>query len=130
MGPLINVYPLDLGATEAQYSTLSGIKSLPSSFKLIFGFLSDNFPVFGYRRKSYMLVGWFMAATSMGLLLLNSDLSLQRDDYIDENGEVATRVTAPENAPSIPTLSLVTLVFGTGYWCVLRVSSCPYLGEF
>jgi hypothetical protein len=31
-GPLINVYPLDLGATEAQQVTLSSIRSLPASF--------------------------------------------------------------------------------------------------
>jgi hypothetical protein len=64
-GPLINVYPLDLGATEAQQVTLSSIRSLPASFKLVFGFLSDNFPIAGYRRKSYMMLGWCFAAGSM-----------------------------------------------------------------
>eukprot|EP00980_Cylindrotheca_fusiformis_P028041 scaffold22577_cov122-Cylindrotheca_fusiformis.AAC.20 len=116
IGPLINTYPLDLGATEAQYSTLSSLKSLPATFKLAFGFLSDNFPVAGYRRKSYMLLGWSLAALSMGSLVLFSDLSLEKEEYLDENGVSRERNIAPENAPSIPFLSLATLLFGTGFW--------------
>lgn len=115
-GPLINVYPLDLGATEAQQTTLSSIRSLPASFKLAFGFLSDNYPVFGYRRKSYMLAGWFLAASSMASLTLFTDLSLEEEEYADEDGNLATRIVASENAPSVPFLSLVLLLFGTGFW--------------
>jgi hypothetical protein len=118
IGPLINVYPLDLGATEAQYSTLSSLRSLPATFKLAFGFLSDNFPICGYRRKSYMLAGWLIAALSMGALLLFSDLSLEKQEFVDDNGGTVVRVVPPENAPSIPFLSLTTLLFGTGFWWV------------
>jgi len=61
--PLINVFPLDLGATEAQQTTVSSIRSLPASFKLVFGFLSDNLPLAGYRRKPVRImredVGWY-----------------------------------------------------------------------
>ncbi|KAL3808953.1 hypothetical protein ACHAXA_011348 [Cyclostephanos tholiformis] len=74
-GPFANVYPLDLGASEAQQSTISSLKSLPASFKLIFGFVSDNLPLCGYRRKSYMLLGWGMTSISMFALLAFSDLS-------------------------------------------------------
>lgn len=66
LGPLINVYPLDLGATEAQQTTLTSLRSLPATFKLIFGFISDNFPLFGFRRKSYMAIGWGVAAAVWG----------------------------------------------------------------
>jgi BT1 family len=52
---LINTYPLDLGATEAQQTSISAVRHLPASFKLIFGFLSDSTPLMGYRRKSYMV---------------------------------------------------------------------------
>jgi hypothetical protein len=116
LGPLINVYPLDLDATEAQQTTLGSIRSLPASFKLIFGFISDNYPIVGYRRKSYMLIGWALAATSMSYLLLFSDLSLVEEEYLDASGNMSTRTVAPNDAPSIPLLSLVTLVFGTGFW--------------
>lgn len=116
IGPLINVYPLDLGATEAQYSTISSLRSLPATFKLAFGFLSDNFPIYGYKRKSFMMLGWLMASLSMGVLLLVSDLSLQEDEFVNDEGELDNRIVAPENAPSIPLLSLTTLLFGTGFW--------------
>ena len=116
LGPLINVYPLDLGATEAQQTTLGSIRSLPACFKLLFGFISDNVPIIGYRRKSYMLIGWALAAVSMSYLLLFSDLSLIEEEYVDDSGTVSSRTVTPDNAPSIPCLSLVTLVFGTGFW--------------
>jgi hypothetical protein len=115
-GPLINVYPLDLGATEAQQMTLSSIRSLPASFKLIFGFVSDNFPMLGYRRKSYMLLGWGLAAVSMFVLMMRSNLQLVEEEYEKDDGTVGTRVVAPEDAPSVPFLSLVLLLFGTGFW--------------
>ena len=56
--PFLNVYPLDLGATEAQQSTIMSLKGLPSCFKIFFGLISDTLPIFGYRRKPYMLIGW------------------------------------------------------------------------
>lgn len=104
-GPFINVYPLELGATEAQQVTVSSIRSLPASFKLVFGFISDNFPLGGYRRKSYMFLGWLLASISMMILVMFSDLSKN-----DEDGK------PPENAPSIGFLSLSLLGFGTGFW--------------
>jgi len=115
-GPLINVYPLDLGATEAQQTTLSSIKSLPAAFKLIFGFVSDNYPICGYRRKSYMLLGWFVASLSMAVLIFTTNLGLDKEEFIDATGAVATRNVGPEDAPSIPFLSLQVLFFGTGFW--------------
>jgi uncharacterized membrane protein YagU involved in acid resistance len=103
-GPLINVYPLDLGATQAQQVTVSSIRSLPASFKLIFGFISDNFPLSGYRRKSYMLIGWILASASFMTLIWFSDLSGVVDGHV------------PADAPSIGFLSVSLLGFGTGFW--------------
>lgn len=102
-GPLINVYPLDLGATEAQQTTLSSIRSLPASFKLLFGFWSDNVPLGGYRRKSYMMIGWLVSSLSLLGLIMGSDLS-------DASEQV------PQGAPSIPFLSVTLLGFGIGFW--------------
>lgn len=119
------MYPLDLSATEAQQATISSLKSLPSTFKLAFGFLSDNFPLAGYRRKSYMLVGWSVTSLSMLLLMLFSDLTMEAvtlNNDESEEGDNAERylpvssdavVGAP---PSIPFLSFTLLMFGTGFW--------------
>lgn len=126
--PLINVLPLDLGATEAQQTTLSGIRSLPASFKLVFGFVSDTVPIAGYRRKPYMLMGWFVASLSMMWLLLGSDLyhvhprnsgcwkSTNPPETADGTATDTDYTNIPVGAPSIPFLGLTMLLFGTGFW--------------
>jgi len=123
-GPFINVYPLFLNATEAQQVTISGIRSLPALFKLGFGFWSDNVLLFGYRRKSYMFVGWMMSSLAMLSLLLCSDLSRIPVDVDGDGDESASSSSSSlngnyvpaENAPSIVFLSFVLLMFGTGFW--------------
>lgn len=122
-GPFTNVYPLDLNASEAQQATISSLKSLPSTFKLAFGFLSDNIPLGGYRRKSYMLIGWTITSLSMMCLLLFSDLSMEAVELNNEDNAQASDerylpvVTDTVGAPpSIPFLSFTLLMFGTGFW--------------
>lgn len=114
----INVMPLDLGATEAQQTTLSSIRSLPASFKLIFGFWSDNVSIGGYRRKPYMLLGWFVASASMLMLLLLTNLNIPARNSgcfgSSNNGEQQQEL--PDHTPSIPFLSVCILLFGTGFW--------------
>jgi len=88
---VLNVYPLELGATEAQQTTIKVLKSVPASFKVVYGFISDSQPIFGYRRKGYMGIGWAVSSGSMLLLALNGE-------------------------PSIAFLSIITLVFALGFW--------------
>lgn len=121
--PLINVFPLDLGATEAQQTTISSIRSLPASFKLLFGFLSDNFPVYGYRRKPYMFLGWLFASFSVFLLIASSNLNI---DFQNRNcfkrgaasaaNDDTTRSELPSDAPSVTFFAICLLGFGTGFW--------------
>ena len=47
-----------LNATAAQQTVVTGLLSLPWSLKIACGFLSDTLPIFGYRRKSYFILGW------------------------------------------------------------------------
>ena len=88
---VMNVYPLELGATEAQQTTIKVLRAMPATFKLVYGFVSDAFPIFGYRRKGYMLIGWSIASTAMALLTLTP-------------------------TPTIPFLSFMYLLFGFGFW--------------
>ncbi|WP_404787574.1 folate/biopterin family MFS transporter [Altericista sp. CCNU0014] len=46
----------DLGLTPAEVAAMMGVVSLPWVIKPIFGFLSDSLPIFGYRRRSYLLI--------------------------------------------------------------------------
>lgn len=125
-GPLVQVLPLDLHATEAQQTTLSAIRSIPSSFKLVFGFMSDNLPILGYRRKPYMFVGWLTASCSMLGILLTSNLAIppRNSGCFHAPHSSATNAvdpadharSIPPDAPSIAFLSVALLIFGMGFW--------------
>ena len=45
-------YKLDPGYVQ----TLQAFTFLPWSIKIVYGIISDNFPIFGSRRKSYLLI--------------------------------------------------------------------------
>ena len=47
---------LDISATS--YSAYATLVSLPWSLKFLFGMVTDGNPIFGYRRKSWLTIGW------------------------------------------------------------------------
>ncbi len=49
-----------LSASSAQYNAYATLVSLPWSFKFAFGLLSDGNPLNGYRRKSWLAIGWIL----------------------------------------------------------------------
>lgn len=69
LGLLPNViYPFlqnYLNISGAQTTTALTLVNLPWSFKIFYGILSDCFPVFGYRRRPYMVLGWAICVGSM-----------------------------------------------------------------
>ncbi|GAB4367362.1 MAG: folate/biopterin family MFS transporter [Elainellaceae cyanobacterium] len=54
----------DLGLSPAQVSALMGIAALPWMIKPLFGFISDGLPVFGYRRRPYLILSGLLGAGS------------------------------------------------------------------
>ena len=52
--------------------SLTAFIALPWSIKILYGLISDNFPVFGSRRKSYLLIAAFLQFFSMAGLTYNS----------------------------------------------------------
>ena len=54
----------DLGLTPAEVAALTGIASAPWTIKPLFGFLSDGFPLFGYRRRPYLVLSGFLGTAS------------------------------------------------------------------
>lgn len=58
----------ELGLSPAQVAAMMGVVALPWVVKPLFGFLSDSLPLFGYRRRSYLVLsGLLGAATWVGL---------------------------------------------------------------
>ena len=60
----------DLGLSPTEVASMVGITMLPWTIKPLYGLISDGFPVFGYRRRPYLLLSSLLgifAWTSMGL---------------------------------------------------------------
>jgi folate/biopterin transporter len=87
-----------LGLNPAQVAALMGISALPWIIKPLFGFLSDGLPIFGYRRRSYLIISgilgafsWITLATvvnspwSATLAILLTSLSVAISDVIADS---------------------------------------------
>ena len=76
----------DLKMPPVAMAALMGVISTPWIFKPVYGIISDTFPLFGWRRKSYILLGcmvgglswWALpwAPDSIGLILFMGSLGL------------------------------------------------------
>ena len=62
-----------LGLTPAEVATITGIIFLPWIVKPIYGFVSDGFPIFGYRRRPYIMASGILGAISWLALALIVD---------------------------------------------------------
>lgn len=54
----------ELGLSPAQVSALIGVAALPWMIKPVFGFLSDGLPIFGYRRRPYLILSGILGTLS------------------------------------------------------------------
>ncbi len=54
----------DLGLTPTEVAVLTGISAIPWVIKPVFGFLSDGVPIFGYRRRPYLILSGFLGTLS------------------------------------------------------------------
>ena len=85
----------ELHLSPAEVSALMGIAALPWMVKPLFGFISDGLPIFGYRRRPYLILSgllgtaaWIMMATvvhtawAATLAIALSSLSVAVSDVI------------------------------------------------
>jgi len=54
----------ELGLSPAEVSALVGVAALPWMVKPLFGFISDGLPIFGYRRRPYLILSGLLGAAS------------------------------------------------------------------
>ncbi|MDG2615037.1 folate/biopterin family MFS transporter [Thermoleptolyngbya sichuanensis XZ-Cy5] len=52
----------DLALSPAQVSALLGVAAIPWTIKPLFGFMSDGLPIFGYRRRPYLILSGVLGA--------------------------------------------------------------------
>ncbi len=62
----------EIGLNEVQFATLAAISLIPFTIKPLYGLISDFFPIFGRRRKFYILLGsalnagsWYFLSTGV-----------------------------------------------------------------
>ncbi len=53
-----------LGLAPAEVAALMGVAALPWVIKPIFGFVSDGLPIFGYRRRSYLILSGLLGSAA------------------------------------------------------------------
>ena len=44
------------------------MSSLPNVFSILMGIVSDSRPIFGYRRRPYLVFGWIMSTTAYSVM--------------------------------------------------------------
>lgn len=108
----------ELGLSPAQVSALFGIVALPWIIKPVFGFISDGLPIFGYRRRPYLIlsgllgsISWICLATvvnnswSATIAIACSSLSVAVSDVIVDSLVVErARAESKEKAGSLQSL--------------------------
>jgi len=83
-----------LNATGAQVTTAATLVVLPWSFKCFYGILSDCVPLWGYRRRPWMIVGWIICLIALLAMAcmpagdpyytVSADRDVKPADYTDE----------------------------------------------
>ncbi|KAJ6841297.1 folate-biopterin transporter 1, chloroplastic [Iris pallida] len=63
----------DLHLDPAETAVISGVSSLPWLIKPLYGFISDSIPLFGYRRRSYLILSGLLGALSWSLMAMYVD---------------------------------------------------------
>ncbi|XP_062212666.1 folate-biopterin transporter 1, chloroplastic-like isoform X2 [Phragmites australis] len=58
----------DLHLDPAETAVISGFSALPWLVKPLYGFISDSIPLFGYRRRSYLILSGLLGALSWTLM--------------------------------------------------------------
>ncbi|KAJ9700379.1 hypothetical protein PVL29_005938 [Vitis rotundifolia] len=58
----------DLHLDPAETAVISGFSALPWLVKPLYGFISDSLPLFGYRRRSYLVLSGLLGALSWSLM--------------------------------------------------------------
>ncbi len=116
----------ELGLSPAEVSALFGIIVLPWVMKPLFGFFSDGFPIFGYRRRPYLIlsgivgtIAWVAMATvvhsswAATIAIALSSLSVAVSDVIVDSLVVErARAESQAQAGALQSICWATSAFG------------------
>ncbi|TMW57053.1 hypothetical protein Poli38472_002978 [Pythium oligandrum] len=114
--PFLTAY-LNMEGTAT--SSASALLSIPWSLKVFIGMLSDNFPIFGYRRRPFMIFGWTMCAVClfvMAVIPMPKPYFIKPEYRELEVAELIDGVTVNESAPDSGAKYIVLMMLASlGY---------------
>jgi MFS family permease len=94
----LNIYLVHtLNAEPQMQTTIAILSTLPWSLKLIFGFISDVFPIFGLHRKPYLTIGAIIYSVASVLYAMSEHdniLLLAASQFISTIGMIMLDVMA------------------------------------
>ncbi|KAG6623382.1 Folate-Biopterin Transporter (FBT) Family [Phytophthora cinnamomi] len=110
-----------LNCSGGQVAAAKELVVLPWSFKVFFGIISDCFPIYGFRRRPYMLIGWTVCIIMLLVMAIMPigkpyyTVASDRDiDTADYTSEIEARINY--NAPSQGAKYVVIMFFAAvGY---------------
>ena len=71
LGTPLTVYMVKtLNAAPDHQNTIAILMTLPWCFKVVYGFISDGFPIMGQRRKPYFIIGYLIYTLSCARLAM------------------------------------------------------------
>ncbi|RLN63788.1 hypothetical protein BBJ29_005966, partial [Phytophthora kernoviae] len=120
------VYPflfnyLNMEGTQVVSATV--LLNMPWSFKIFYGVITDCVPVFGYRRRPFMLMGWTLCFTML-LVMACMDSGLP---YYPDN-KYATMETEELTPEIIATFNTNAPNTGGKFIVIMMLASVGYVG--
>lgn len=96
----------------AELSALTGLFTLPWTIKPLYGFLSDGLPLFGYRRRSYLILCGLIGAFSYTALGMNFFGFFDTVEAVGAVGAVGVEVV--NNANMMIQATIASFVISSG----------------
>ncbi|ETK77512.1 hypothetical protein L915_16235 [Phytophthora nicotianae] len=120
------------------YQTLSArvLLSLPWSFKVMIGIVSDCFPIFRSRRRAYMVIGWIICSSMLLILVF---VKQEPPYYMDSTlrGKDLSKMSASElrgrvnfQAPDSGSIYIVLMMLASLGYMIADVASDGLVVEF
>ncbi|KAE9250035.1 hypothetical protein PF004_g3111 [Phytophthora fragariae] len=125
-GVLYSVLNNYLHMSTTLVATATALVTFPRALRLFTGMLTDTCPIFGYRRRSYMILGWSLSFVSC---LLMAVLPLGEPYYTDPSlSDIATVDMTPEQLATLNTdapnrgIKLIILMMIANFGTVMAYS--------
>lgn len=127
--PFLNNY---LNMDGYQTVAATTLVSLPWSFKTFIGIISDSFPIFGYRRRPYMVGGWvlcFILLLTMAAMPVDDPYYRFTEDN-QMNDSLIPRDRLNVDAPNSGSKYILLMMFASVGYVVADVAADGMVVEF